>query len=160
MSLLHKIHKLYLAGPLFNETERRFNIELTEQMERFFSVFLPQRDGGLMISMVTAGVNPETAARTVFQTDIRAINECDALLIVLDGRTVDEGAAFELGYAHALGKPCYGLQTDARRLMSTGNNPMIDCCLQRVFHNVKELCAWAKILVKTRPSVRERRTTI
>ena len=148
MSLAPEIHKVYFAAPLFNETERRFNIELTEQIERFFSVFLPQRDAGLMIDMITAGVDAETAARTVFQADIRAINECDALLIVLDGRTVDEGAAFELGYAHALGKPCYGLQTDARRLMGTGNNPMIDGCLQRVFHSVKELCTWAKLSVE------------
>lgn len=160
MSPAPEIHKVYLAAPLFNETERRFNIELTEQIERFFSVFLPQRDGGLMINMVTAGVEPEAAARTVFQTDIRAINECDALLIVLDGRTVDEGAAFELGYAHGLRKPCYGLQTDVRRLLSTGNNPMIDCCIERVFHSVNEFCEWAKVVVKMSPSVVDRKTAI
>ncbi len=77
--------------------------------------------------------------------DIAALKKCDFVLIVLDGRSVDEGAAFELGYAYALGKVCYGLQTDPRRLLKIGiNNPMIDCALQQVFSSVDDLVAWAK----------------
>lgn len=137
-------YKLYLAGPLFNEIERRFNADLTEQLEQFFRVFLPQRDGGLIINMAQTGIPVEQAALTIFRSDIQAINHCDILLIVLDGRTVDEGAAFELGYAHALGKRCYGLQTDVRRLLSIGNNPMIECCLEVIFKSVEEVLTWAR----------------
>src|SRR5215208_7406657 len=37
---------IYLAGPLFSEAERRFNLELTHRLEAMgFDVFLPQRDG-------------------------------------------------------------------------------------------------------------------
>ena len=140
---LNEKRKLYLAAPLFSDMERRFNSELANRLEQFFDVFLPQRDGGLMVTMISEGVQPAVAARTVFQMDIFAINECDALLIVLDGRAVDEGAAFELGFAHALGKPCYGLQTDVRRLLTTGNNPMIDCSIRQVFREVDELVSWA-----------------
>lgn len=144
MSLIQPTKKLYLASPLFNEMERGFNMDLTTHLEEFFHVFLPQRDGGLMADMTKAGMPAETAALTVFRTDIQAISDSDALLIVLDGRTVDEGAAFELGYAHALGKHCYGLQTDVRRLLSTGNNPMIECCLRAVFQNLNGLLEWAR----------------
>jgi hypothetical protein len=66
------------------------------------------------------------------------------LIIVLDGRAVDEGAAFELGYAYALGKPCYGLKTGPRQLLAIGNNPMIDGPLEYIFQSVDELVNWAK----------------
>jgi nucleoside 2-deoxyribosyltransferase len=37
---------IYLAGPLFSEAERRFNLEHTHRLEAIgFEVFLPQRDG-------------------------------------------------------------------------------------------------------------------
>jgi len=37
---------IYLAGPLFSEAERRFNLELTQRLEALgFDIFLPQRDG-------------------------------------------------------------------------------------------------------------------
>jgi nucleoside 2-deoxyribosyltransferase len=72
------------------------------------------------------------------------MKKCDLILIVLDGRTVDEGAAFELGYVFAMGKPCYGLQTDVRRLLLTGNNPMLDCSLLQVFQDTEELIHWAQ----------------
>src|SRR5262245_47713244 len=119
--------KLYFAAPLFSDSERQFNEDVTARLERFFDVFLPQRDGGLIMDMISEGIQPAVAARRVFDVDVGAIKSCDAVLIVLDGRAIDEGAAFELGYAFALGKECFGLQTDVRRLLSTGNNPMIDC---------------------------------
>ena len=38
--------QIYLAGPLFSEAERRFNLRLTHRLEALgFEVFLPQRDG-------------------------------------------------------------------------------------------------------------------
>ena len=37
---------IYLAGPLFSEAERRFNLGLTQRLEALsLHVFLPQRDG-------------------------------------------------------------------------------------------------------------------
>jgi nucleoside 2-deoxyribosyltransferase len=80
----------------------------------------------------------------VFEEDDRMIRQCDILLIVLDGRTVDEGAAFELGLAYGLGKDCYGIQTDVRRLLPYGNNPMIRYPLTEVFGSLAALEAWAQ----------------
>ena|SRR5437867_4491074 len=138
-----KTQKLYLAAPLFNAIEREFNELLTIRLAQFFDVFLPQRDGGLMTNMIQEGVQPSDAARSVFLRDIDALNNSDILLIVLDGRTVDEGAAFELGYAYALQKACYALQTDTRRLLPTGNNPMIDEACEKIFSTIEELIEWA-----------------
>lgn len=82
------------------------------------------------------------AAREVFKIDTAAIDSCDLLLIILDGRTIDEGAAFELGYAHAKGKRCFGLQTDVRRLLSFGNNPMIECSCEIIFDSLELMIGW------------------
>lgn len=40
----------------------------------------------------------------VFSGDVRVISEHDILFAVLDGRVVDEGVAFEIGYAYARSK--------------------------------------------------------
>ena len=63
---------------------------------------------------------------------------------MLDGRTIDEGAVFELGVAYSSGKCCVGIQTDPRRLLPLGNNPMVECALDRVFFDTSEMSVWAK----------------
>jgi len=142
---LNPIHlkRLYLAGPLFSEAELTYNKYLKEILSPYFEVYLPQEDGGLMVKMVEDGIPIDTAAQKVFIGDMRAIKECDLLLIILDGRSVDEGAAFELGFAFAIGRQCIGLQTDMRRLLPLGNNPMLSCALNQTFQSVDELLAWA-----------------
>lgn len=136
---------LYFAAPLFSDAERTFNERVVSLLSPVFDIYLPQEHGGLLVEMVDNGMDPNHASSVIFTLDIAAIRKCNFLLIVLDGRSVDEGAAFELGYAHAIGKVCYGLQTDSRRLLKIGiNNPMIDCALQKVFSNLDEMLAWAK----------------
>jgi nucleoside 2-deoxyribosyltransferase len=135
--------RLYFAAPLFSEAERRFNSQAAAALGDAFQVYLPQEDGGLIVDLVRAG-RPETEARRlIFGRDIAAIRNSDIVLIVLDGRSVDEGASFELGFAYALGKRCVGLQTDPRRLLPTGNNPMIDGALECVLPNIEAVVSWA-----------------
>lgn len=38
--------KIYLAGPLFSDAERTFNVMLASSLENWVDVYLPQRDGG------------------------------------------------------------------------------------------------------------------
>jgi nucleoside 2-deoxyribosyltransferase len=136
--------KLYFAAPLFSDAERSFNKSIVNELQQYFDVYLPQEDGCLMAELIADGIQPATAAKTVFSLDMIAIDRCEALLIVLDGRAVDEGAAFELGCAHSRGKLCVGLQTDPRRILTNRNNPMIDCALSEVFHDVNALFDWAR----------------
>jgi nucleoside 2-deoxyribosyltransferase len=135
--------RLYLAGPLFSEAERDFNSVTAKRLAAVFEIYLPQTDGGLFTELLENGQNESDARSFIFQRDIEAIRKCDVFLIVLDGRSVDEGASFELGFAHALGKRSVGLQTDPRRLMRCGNNPMIDAALECIFPSVDALLAWA-----------------
>jgi len=47
-----------------------------------------------------------------------------------------------IGFMFSLGKPCIGLQTDIRRALPTGNNPMICGSMSVIFQSVSELIGW------------------
>lgn len=144
----------YYAAPLFSEGELQFNQRVVDGLEKYIDVFLPQRDGGKLTDLLASGVPRAAAYRSIFDRDIESIRSSNVLIIVLDGRAVDEGAAFELGYAHALGKVCVALETDPRRLFPAGHNPMIEVPLHKVFRSVQSLVTWASSLVR-RPATLE-----
>lgn len=137
----------YFAAPLFNEMERRHNLEIVGQVEKFMDVFLPQRDGGLLVKLVNQGLPVAAAEQSIFEKDLAAIEAADVAIAVLDGAHVDEGVAFEIGFAFALGKPCVGLQTDARRQLPTGNNPMLNKSLSCICHTQEHLLEWLRHFV-------------
>jgi nucleoside 2-deoxyribosyltransferase len=135
---------LYLAAPLFSQAELAFNRELAASLQPHFDVFLPQEDGTLLFDEVRAGTPIAVAADRIFRIDCEAIRGSEYLLAVLDGRSVDEGTAFELGMAFALKKQCYGFQTDPRRLTPFGNSPMLEGALSRIFSSRSSLMEWAE----------------
>lgn len=137
---------IYLASPLFSLAEKSENERLCRALERWCDVFLPQRDGDLVPRLIQRGLSEREAYRAVFERDAAALKACDAIVINLDGRTVDEGAAFELGFAHALGKECVGYRTDVRVLLPWGLNPMIAVPLSATFTCLEALEDWAKAL--------------
>lgn len=144
--------RMYLASPLFSEAELTFNKKLKSDLSEFFTVYLPQEDGFLLVDALRRGEDASEAAHKIFVADTTAINESDVVLAVLDGRTIDEGVAFELGYAYAIGKLCVGLQTDPRRLLPTGNNPMLQQALQQIFRDAGGLMEWAAEYVERHES--------
>ena len=50
----------------------------------------------------------------IAQNNRAAIDDCDAVIAVLDGTDVDGGTAAEIGYAFAKGKPILGYRGDSR----------------------------------------------
>ena len=135
--------RLYIAGPLFSVAEKKFNRELRDLLSPFFTVYLPQEDGQLLVDLASAGEDVENAMKRIFEADLSAIRNSDALVFIMDGRAPDEGACVELGYAYSLGKTCVGLQTDPRRLLPLGNNPMIMGALSSAFSSADQLLEWA-----------------
>lgn len=134
--------KFYLAGPLFNSAEREYSERLRSILSAHFEVYVPYIDGELLPNLLSSGAPFHEATRRIFETDVAAIRGCDFLLIILNGRTVDEGAAFELGVAWTLGKTCFGIKDDFRQLVSSGDNPMIEGSLEQIFHDESELKQW------------------
>ena len=136
--------KGYLAGPLFSSSEKNFNSNLKRLLSPFVKIYLPQEDGLLLAEVVKTGMPPEEAKRKIFSGDINAIDECDIFIAILDGRTIDEGVCFELGYAYSKKKICVALKTDPRQLLQTGDNPMIEGALHKIFETEEELLEWVK----------------
>ena len=131
--------KIYIAGPLFCEAELSAN----ERIDRILrecghSTYLPQRDGGCFATMPDL-IDGITKEQVLFRNDIEALNWCDTLLFLMDGRVPDEGACFELGYAYATGKRCIGYKTDSRTFMYGKDNLMLRESIEKMLHSETEL---------------------
>ncbi|KCZ72905.1 nucleoside 2-deoxyribosyltransferase [Candidatus Methanoperedens nitroreducens] len=113
---------VYLAAPLFSESERDFNHKLRDEIRNIgFNVFLPQEDSNNI-------KNVNHQQQVIFNKNLAAIEKSDLLVAVIDGSDVDSGTAWEIGYAFAKGKPVLGLRTDFRTLGIEGTvNLMIEC---------------------------------
>jgi len=141
---MDKPRKIYLAAPLFNPMELCYNLDLADTLSRYFEVFLPQRDGLLLRELLEQGLDPGEASKTIFKSDIAAMDDADVILAVLNGGHIDEGVAFELGYCWSKGKTCIGLKEDIRQALPGGDNPMISNCLEVCLKSNEELLTWLK----------------
>jgi nucleoside 2-deoxyribosyltransferase len=135
---------IYIAGPLFSANERQWNVSLRDALSGSCDVYLPQEDGALLVDLVANGMPVNEAKSAIFEGDLNAIDRCDILMLVMDGRVIDEGASFELGYAFRCGKICIGLKTDVRSLLTIGDNPMIECALRHVFSDIYKASEWIR----------------
>jgi nucleoside 2-deoxyribosyltransferase len=145
-----RLFSIYFAAPLFNERERTFNQTLAQALESLGAqVFLPQRDGALLVEMLSAGLPQPVAEHRVFFQDTQAMRAADLGVAVLDGAVVDDGVAFEIGFLFALGTPCIGLQTDVRRALPSGNNPMISQALVEIAADETRLLESVRIAMET-----------
>lgn len=134
---------IYIAGPLFNDTERAFNTRMRDFLnDHGFETYLPQEDGGLLYDMMRDGAGIETAEKQLFDEDIVAIRKCDVVVCILDGRVPDEGMCVELGFAYGLGKTCVGYTTDSRTLDAYGQSLMIKGCLTAIVHSHEDLATY------------------
>ena len=97
---------LYLAGPLFTQAERSWNLRLAALLtEAGHSVFLPQAEVQAIETL---------DAETIFRVDVDGVRSADAVVAILDGADPDSGTSFECGLAFALGLPIVVVRTDFR----------------------------------------------
>jgi nucleoside 2-deoxyribosyltransferase len=97
---------LYLAGPLFTQAERAWNLRLAGLIAAAgHSVFLPQVE---VLAIETLN------AETIFWVDVDGVRSADAVVAVLDGADPDSGTSFECGLAFALGLPIVLVRSDFR----------------------------------------------
>jgi nucleoside 2-deoxyribosyltransferase len=126
------MNRLYFAAPLFSDAERIYNARMVNLIEQLCPVFLPQRNGHLVSELMTQGMTIDVAFKEIRRADMNAIRECSIIVGVLDGASIDDGVAFEIGYAFALGKTCIGFQTDFRRSIFGRNNPIVELALKSI----------------------------
>ncbi|HET8557256.1 MAG TPA: nucleoside 2-deoxyribosyltransferase, partial [Gaiellaceae bacterium] len=104
--------RIYLAGSIFTPYERAFLDDCASRLRaEGFDVFVPHEQD-------LVGLDATAAA--VFAVDAGGVESADAVLAVLDGPSVDDGTACEIGLFHGLKqrdperKGVVGLLTDLR----------------------------------------------
>lgn len=99
--------KVYLASPCFNKKERSA-VELVVDFLRNskgLEVYVPMEH-----TVENAWDLPNNVwAKAVFEEDIKAIDECDTVVLLNWGMYSDSGTAWECGYAYAKGKKVINL---------------------------------------------------
>jgi nucleoside 2-deoxyribosyltransferase len=125
--------RAYIAGPLFNEGERFWNGEINSRVSKAgFTTYVPQRDG--------IKLQHQSDVRKIFEEDRNAVSQADLIVANLDGMDVDAGTAWELGFAHGLGKHVVGVYTDWRLHFKWQTvNLMIQCSVDKLVHSLDEL---------------------
>jgi Nucleoside 2-deoxyribosyltransferase len=86
---------IYLAGSIFTAYERAFLDECATRLRaEGFDVFVPHERKDL--------VGVDVTAEAVFAADAGGVVDADAVLAVLDGPSVDDGTACEIGLFYGL----------------------------------------------------------
>jgi nucleoside 2-deoxyribosyltransferase len=127
---------IYIAGPLFSEAERIFNVGLAGMLKTAgYAVFLPQEN-----SADTARGREILDNKELFKKDVEELEQSDLVVAILDGSDVDSGTAWEIGYARARNIPVVGLRTDFRTLGIEGRvNLMIEESIDGIYTTSEEL---------------------
>lgn len=93
--------KIYIASAMFsNEEKDRINRIAKFLRTLGHTVYVPHE---FQIPNAKDMPNKEWA-KAVFETDLKALNEADAVYYFCEGMEGDIGAAWECGYAYAKGK--------------------------------------------------------
>lgn len=102
--------KVYIAGPFFNETERKRMNKLKSYLlnisghEYFFPMDHFIKDG--------ENISNYDWANAVFKMDVDALVKADRIIAVYDKHYSDSGTAWEIGFAYAHNIPITLLCTD------------------------------------------------
>ena len=128
-----RVLKIYFAGPLFTPYERSFIDECAAALRADgFEVFVPHEH--------ELATSVDVTAAWIFAKDRQGLERADAMLAILDGPSVDDGTACEIGMFHALmqldpsRKGIVGLLTDIRGMRgeSTGINLFVQGAIEDV----------------------------
>ena len=119
--------RLYQAGPLFSDAERQWHLSFKQKLEAAgHTVVWP----GELISQADVTAWGADAPRRIMQIDSEAILACIAVVALLDGAQVDDGTAWEIGYAYAKGIPVVGIRTDFRVCSDSGHEGVVNAMIQ------------------------------
>ncbi len=132
---LRHIRRVYCAGPLFNEPERREISQIAEHLrDAGFETFVPHADGlefaRVQPYLAEEGYDAAAAGqllhRAIFALDAyQVVLGCGALVLNMNGRVPDEGAVSEAAMAWTLGKPIVIFKADSRSKVAGRDNPLV-----------------------------------
>lgn len=113
--------KIYFANALFSQAEINYNAKLAakiRQLDPQIDLYLPQEN---------AEINDKQAyadSKMIAQADTQKLLQSDLMVAVLDGLSIDNGVASEIGVAYAKVIPIVGLYTDTRQQGSSNQKKL------------------------------------
>ncbi|MDG6989385.1 MAG: nucleoside 2-deoxyribosyltransferase [Nitrososphaerota archaeon] len=125
-TLRRSIHKVHLTAPYFTATEWKSTKELKRNLSALgLDVKFPPGAKGVRENLTSGR---EDVWPALFREKVRSLNECDALVALLEGSDCNSELAWDCGYAYSKYKPVFGLRTDTRTLGDLGSrvNLMIE----------------------------------
>lgn len=135
---------IYLAGPLFTQAEQAWLRSVkAELLKHDYEVCWPFelfKDGQI------SGWGP-TAPRRIMERCRESLDRAALMVAWLDGTQVDDGTAWEIGYAHARGKPIHGIRTDFRQAGDTSHsvvNAMVEASCLTISRSIPDLLSALK----------------
>jgi nucleoside 2-deoxyribosyltransferase len=126
--------RVYCAGPLFNQPERREMQKIAAQLERAgHETFLPQRDGlelaqlePIIAELAEPHVASDALHRAIFSFDMfKLLSWSDGVVANFNGRVPDEGTVVEAAVAWHSGKALVIYKHDPRAPFEGHDNPML-----------------------------------
>ncbi|MCR5563248.1 MAG: nucleoside 2-deoxyribosyltransferase [Desulfovibrio sp.] len=118
--------RIYQAGPLFTAAEILWHRDFKHHLTAAGHDVRWPGDFFTPPEIDSWGAD---APKMIMKKDRSAIDDCDVVVALLDGAQVDDGTAWEIGYAFARGKPVVGIRTDFRNGGDTSHgrvNAMIE----------------------------------
>lgn len=107
-----ELDQIYLAGPLFCEAKQAWHRAAKARIEAATGrkVIWPFE----LINQDALANWGDDAPRRVMETCRDSLAACSLVVALLDGPQVDDGTAWEIGFAHARCIPIIGVRTDFR----------------------------------------------
>ena len=136
--------QIYQAGPLFTEAEILWHQEFKKKL--LFAGHVVSWPGDFFTSEEIKAWG-KNAPKHIMNKDRAAIDVCDAVVALLEGSQVDDGTAWEIGYAYAKGKPVIGIRTDFRNAGDTEYgrvNAMIEGSCVAIVKNAEDVLTLLK----------------
>jgi nucleoside 2-deoxyribosyltransferase len=159
---LRESRRVYCAGPLFNEPERREMTSIADSLRQTgFEPFVPHADGlefaKVQPYLAAQGYDAAAAGRllheAIFALDVyQVVVGCGSLVMNMNGRVPDEGAVAEAAMAWTLGKPIVIYKADARTKVTGRDNPLVVGLSD--FETVEEIAELGQALVARQAELR------
>lgn len=104
--------RIYLSGPLFSQAEIAWGRHIKASLEEAL------QDVEIIWPHELAAGSPGE----IFRANLRALDDCDLMIAILDGPQVDDGTAWEVGYFYARDRKILGIRTDFRKAGESENS--------------------------------------
>ena len=118
--------KIYFANALFSQADITYNAQLAAQIRNLspqIELYLPQENNDINDKQAYAD------SKMIAQADTEKLLASDLVIAILDGNTIDNGVASEIGVAYAQKIPIIGLYTDTRQ-QGASNQQKLDALSQ------------------------------